>query len=207
MMSVCRVNTDVVFVLDSSGSIGPTNYQLVRDYTYNFTQYLLSGDNDNRVGIILFGNSADIEVNLDYLIRNTEQDLLNRITQLPYLSQSRNTPEALCLLKTMNWRDSMSTLRLAVVLIVGPSNKKSRHCGNGAGTVRNTSTEIHNRRPQIIVSAIGAANYVVSELELIATSNDMVYQFRSFDPNLLEQIQYYRSYSTCYKCEFKINVF
>ena len=207
MMSVCRVNKDVVFVLDSSGSIGPTNYQLVRDYTYNFTQYLLSGDNDNRVGIILFGSSADIEVNLDYLMRNTEQDLLNRITRLPYLSQSTNTPEALCLLKTMNWSDSISTLRLAVVLTDGRSNEKSRHCGNGAGTVKTTSTEIHNRRPQIVVTAIGVANFVPSELELIATSNDTVDQLQSFDPNLLEQNQYYRSYSTCYKCEFKINVF
>ncbi len=47
---------------------------------------------------------------------------------------------------------------------------------------------IHERRPQIIVSAIGVADYVLSELQLIATSNDTIDVIKSFDPNLLEQM-------------------
>ena len=184
-------------MLDSSGSIGPTNFQLVRDYTYNFTQYLFSGDNDNRVGIILFGNSAKVQVSLDYLSQNGRQALLNKIRNVPYLSQSTNTPEGLCLLKTMNWRDTISTLRLAIVLTDGRSNKISSSCRSG--TVTTVSNEIHSRKPQIIVSAVGVSNYVLSELQLIATSNDTIDVLKSFDPNLLEQNQYYRSYSTCFK--------
>ncbi len=45
---------------------------------------------------------------------------------------------------------------------------------------------IHERRPQIIVSAIGIADHVLSELQLIATSNDTIDVLKSFDPNLVE---------------------
>lgn len=196
---VCRVSTDVVFVLDSSGSIGPSNYQLVRDYTYNFTENLLSGTSGKRVGIILYGTSAHVAVGLQFLNNNSKEALLNRIANLTYLREWTNTPEGLCLLKTMNWRDTISTLRLAVVLTDGQSNRESINCGNGTNTLESTSREIHDRAPEIIVSAVGVANYVESELELIATRNDTVDMLRSFDPNLLEQNQYYRSYSACFK--------
>ena len=196
---VCRVSTDVVFVLDSSGSIGRNNYQLVRDYTYNFTESLLANNTRNRVGIILYGDSARVEVDLDYLAYNSTENLLDRITNLEYLSEYTNTPEGLCLLKTMNWRDSISTLRLAVVLTDGQSNRESKNCSNGTNTLETVAREIHERTPQIVVSAVGVANFVLSELQLIATSNSSVDQITEFDPNLLEQNQYYRSYSACFK--------
>ncbi len=97
----------------------------------------------------------------------------------------------------MNWRDTISTLRLAIVLTDGKSNQISSSCRSG--TVTTVSNEIHSRKPQIIVSAVGVSNYVLSELQLIAMSNDTIDVLKFFDPNLLEQNQYYRSYSTCFK--------
>jgi len=197
--TVCKVSTDVVFVLDSSGSIGEDNYQLVRDYTYNFTENLIANTTRNRVGIILYGDSARVELDLDYLANNTTENLLDRITELEYLREYTNTPEGLCLLKTMNWRNSISTLRLAVVLTDGRSNRESLSCGNGTNTLQTVAREIHERTPQIVVSAIGVAFYVFSELQLIATSNSSVDMISEFDPDLLEQNQFYRSYSACFK--------
>ena len=196
---VCKVSTDVVFVVGSSASIGRNNYQVVRDYVYNFTKSLLNNTR-NRVGIILYGDSAHVEVDLDYLTYNTTENLLDRITNLEYLMGSRNIPEGLCLLKTMNWHDSISTLRLAVVLTDGMSNRESKNCGNGTNTLETVAREIHERTPpQIVVYGVGMANFVLSELQLIATNNSLVDQLREPDPNLLEQNQFYRSYSACFK--------
>jgi len=200
ILAVCKINTDVVFVLDSSGSIGGPNFQLVRDYTYNFTQYLLNGNGDNRVGIILFGSSAEVKVSLDFVPNYGKQSLLRKIRTMPYLAQSTNTPEGLCLLKSMNWSDTISTLRLAVVMTDGRSNQQSQHCRNGTGNVASVSSEVHERSPQIVVSAIGVgSSYVLSELQQIATSNDTIDRIRSFNSSLLKQNQYYRSYATCFK--------
>ncbi len=196
---VCRVNTDVVFVVDSSGSIGSTNFQLVRDYVYNYTDNLLDRTKNNRVGIILYSSRARVEVSLDYLNNNTKDDLLNRIQAVIYTGGATNTPEGICLLKTVKWRDSISTLRLAVVLTDGRSNRESRNCGNGTNTLQTTAQEIHNRNPQIVVYAVGVDNAVEAELQIIATDNSTVDFIREFDPNLLEQNQYYRSYSACFK--------
>ena len=202
VLAVCKINTDVVFVLDSSGSIGSSNFQLVRDYTYNFTRYLLNGNDDNRVGVVLFGNSAQVKVGLDFVPNNGTQSLLREIRSMPYLNQATNTPEGLCLLKTMNWRDTISTLRLAVVMTDGRSNQKSQLCRNGTGNVAAVSREVHERSPQIVVTAIGVgSSYVLSELQLIATSNETIDRIRSFNSSLLKQNQYYRSYATCFKCK------
>jgi len=189
----------VVFVLDSSLSITASSYQVVRDYTYNYTQFLLKGNTNNRAGVILFGDSASVPIDLDYAAKYGEQTLLSAIRRLPYLSQGTNTPQGLCLLAQRPWRDRISTLRLAIVLTDGLSNELSTSCPSGGGTLAATARAIHDRIPQIVVSAIGVANYNLTELQLIATSNATVDLLSRFDPSLLEQNQYYRSYATCFK--------
>lgn len=147
----------------------------------------------------MYGTRANVEVDLDFVMNNGTQALLDKIVKLRYLEEATNTPEGLCLLKSQPWRDTISTLRLAVVLTDGHSNRLSTSCGNGSGTVNSTSREVHSRKPQIVVSAVGVGNYNINELMLIATSNDTIDELTSFDPNILAQNQYYRSYSTCFK--------
>lgn len=203
-IAVCRVETDVVFVIDSSGSIGADNYQHVREYTYNFTQGLLSGNADSRVGLILFSNTATVDISLNF---TEETALLSEIRNLPYISGSTNTPEALCLLKTLDWRSSVSVLRTVVVLTDGQSNQYSTSCtdGNGGqGTVNSTATEVHNLEPPVTVFAVGVADYRLSELNVIATSPDLVDTLASFDYRLLLQNQHSRTYFICYKSKYRL---
>ena len=202
MHAVCRVPTDVMFVLDSSGSIGEESYQRMREYTFNYTEGLLNGNSDSRVGVILYSRSARVEIDLDFLNNNTQEELLERIRNLPYIRPGTNTPEGLCLLKFRPWRESVSVLRIAIVLTDGMSNQLSTNCtseSGGSGTVNSTAREIHSFEPPITVFAVGVANFAEEELNVIATSPDLVDRLDSFDQRLLLQNQQFRSYFICFR--------
>ena len=193
------MDTDAVFVLDSSGSIGPDNYQIVRDYAYNFTENLLSGNSNSRVGVILYSDSANVEIELN----NTRepQEILQGIRNLPYLARYTNTPEGLCLLESMPWRSSVSVLRIAIVLTDGISNRESVHCAQDGvlGTVNSTAARVHSLQPPVTVFAVGVSNYVIEELLVIATSPMLIDELDSFDYRLLLQNQRSRGYFICFK--------
>ena len=199
---MCRVNTDVVFVLDSSGSIGSDNYQTVKDYTYNYTEGLLNGNTNSRVGIIVYNVTANVAIELDYSRGRRQHTLLEEIRNLRYLSGGTNTPEGLCLLKDRPWRRDVSVLRIAIVLTDGRSNQLSRRCtqeNGGLGTVASTAEEVHSLEPPVTVFAVGVANYVLEELQTIATSSQLVDTLESFDYRLLLQNQQSRAYFICFK--------
>ena len=192
-----------MFVLDASGSVGPTNYQRVRDYTFNYTESLLRGNQDSRVGVIVYSSSASVEIELDFLDNNnTQEALLEEIRNLPYFTGGTNTPEGLCLLMFRPWRESVSVLRIAIVLTDGMSNVRSTSCrseSGAQGTVSSTAQEIHTFEPPITVFAVGVANFVEQELNTIATSPDLVDMLDSFDQGLLLQNQQFRSYFICFR--------
>ena len=141
-----------------------------------------------------------MSIDLNYVSLHGKQALLSRIRSLLYLNQGTNIPEGLCLRGQRPWRESIATLRLAVVVTDGHSNKLSSRCRSGGGTLAATAKAIHKKTPQIFVSAtIGVASYNLTELQLIATSNDTVDILSMFNTSLLEQNQYYQSYLTCFK--------
>lgn len=191
-----------MFVLDSSGSIGYQSFQTVKDYAYNFTEGLLNGDTRSRVSIILYSTTAYVQVPLNYLSFNREQTLLQEIRNLTYISRATNTPEALCLLRTMQWRRSVSVLRTVIVLTDGRANRFSHSCNTtdgSPGTVNSTAMQVHNLHPPVTVFAVGVANYVPQELEAIASNSDLVDTLESFDYRLLAQNQRSRTYFICFK--------
>ena len=190
-----------MFVLDSSGSIGESNYERVKDYAYNFTASLLNNSR-NRIGVILYGNSSRVEINMNLVTPM----LRERIQNLPYLNEYTNTPEGLCLLTHTPWRVEISVLRFSIVLTDGHSNMYSSSCmdrGNSPGTVDSTSARVHALDPQVVVFAIGVGNNTNrTELNIIATSPTLVDRLDSFDYRDLEQNQRSRAYILCYEGEY-----
>lgn len=80
---------DVVFVIDSSGSIGSTRFQLIREFTANITTELFHNSPNSAVGVILYSDSAHIHFNL--LTYTNLNALLSAISSLPYSSRGTNT--------------------------------------------------------------------------------------------------------------------
>jgi hypothetical protein len=86
---VCAVPLDVVFIFDSSGSVGSTNFQKIRDFGVELTKlYTFAGDTSDpntmgtRIGAVRFSDSDKVTVISD--MSNTKSTVVNAITAMEY---------------------------------------------------------------------------------------------------------------------------
>ena len=198
--SVCSVDTDVVFVLDSSGSINyadPTNYDKVINYTRAFVDALIDGNSEgegDRIGIVLFGTYGEVYLPLNESEIMQKASILRMIDSIPYLREWTNTADGLCRAIEQLWRDSLSVLRLVITLTDGQSNRDSPRCGNTSVA----SSLVHSNRPSLLSYAIGVANAVEDELLMIASAPELIDHIDTFNPELLTAAQEARSYQICF---------
>ena len=197
---MCRINTDVVFVLDSSGSINqadPDNYDKVKNYTEAFVDALIDGNSEgegDRVGIVLFGTMGEVYLMLSESESLDKTSLLEQIDNIPYLDQWTNTADGLCRAIEQPWRDSLSVLRLIITLTDGMSNQNSTECG----TTTAAAQLVRDNDPPLLSYAIGIANANEDELLTIATTAELIDHLDSFNTDLLAAAQEARSYQICF---------
>ena len=192
----CTVYTDLMFVLDSSGSVLAENYENVREYVHTFSEALEIGPDANQVGVIIFGDLPEIVFNLSTYSNKT--NLLNGINNIPYLDEFTNTGDALRLMIDGGFSpdagarlNDESIFRLAIVLTDGKSNRGE--------DVETAAAAVHAFEPPILVYVIGVTDNVnQEELESIATSPSFIDNLENFDPSLLLAVQLERSYEICF---------
>ena len=89
----CDRNVDCVFVLDRSGSVGPTNHGIAIQFIQNIVAFFSIGLNQTRVGFVAYSSSARTEFDLnDYTTLNS---LTNRIGNVRYTGGGTGTGRAL----------------------------------------------------------------------------------------------------------------
>ena len=84
---------DIVFVVDSSGSILQQNWPLILSFMKNIVRDLNIGPNNVQIGVTIFGDNNYPQFQLNTYSR--KEDILNMIDRIPFLDQSTNTQEAL----------------------------------------------------------------------------------------------------------------
>ena len=154
-------------MLDSSGSIGSSNFETVRTFVLDFVGGLPIGPNDNQVGVIVFSSSASVVFNLNTY--SSKFAVLNAISNIAYRGGGTATHIALQLLISQGFTtDGGARLsdggvsRLAVVLTDGVSN-------SAAETI-SAASAVHSFEPSINVYAIGVgSNLNQAELNAIAS--------------------------------------
>ena len=83
----------MVFVLDSSGSVGSSNFQVMKQFVYEVVNDFDIGADDVRIGVFKYASYAGItEFNLNYY--NDKNGMLNLINNIVYQSGGTNTGEA-----------------------------------------------------------------------------------------------------------------
>jgi len=162
---------DVVFVIDTSGSIGSTRFQLIREFTANITTGFIRNSPGSAVGVILFARTAYIQFALQtYTSLNS---LLSAINQLPYSGGGTNTHEALTLLRN-------DSSRVAIIITDGQSSRSSATLSAAAALHASNIFEIY---------AVGVGGANLDELEGIASNPNFVFYTSSFNRTGLQQLQ------------------
>ncbi|XP_074540330.1 collagen alpha-6(VI) chain-like [Halichoeres trimaculatus] len=84
---------DIVFIIDESGSIGPENFQLMRNFLHSLVDSLDISPVKVRVGFVTYNDNATASVYLDTFQEKSE--LLQFVKLLPYNGGGTNTGAAL----------------------------------------------------------------------------------------------------------------
>lgn len=84
---------DIIFLVDSSWSIGKEHFQLVREFLYDVVKQLDVGENDFRFGLVQFSGSPHTEFQLNTY--HNMQDVLSHISHMTYMGGGTKTGEGL----------------------------------------------------------------------------------------------------------------
>ena len=166
---------DLVFVLDGSGSITATRFQLIREFVESVSDTLTIGLQDSLVGVIVFSGSVSIEFNLQQ--HTSKATLLPAINPgIPYPTGGTNTAAALQLLLSSAQDGTMGVrnghTQIAIVVTDGRSNNRRR---TTAAADALHAAGIY----QVYAAGLGGADIV--ELNAIASDPSLVFFTDEFD--------------------------
>lgn len=202
------VNLDLVFVLDSSGSIGTVDYETVKQFVYNFTSNLDVGSEASRIGVIIYSDEAQVEFSLSQ--HTAKNETLEAIRNIAYLGQLTNTPDGLCTLIDMldsEARNDSGVFKLAIVMTDGRSNRHSVSFIN-CTSVSEAATRLHAMFPELVVYVIGVTSNVDEmELEAIASSPANIEHIDSFGGQVLQNTQDQFAYQICVRGKLHVVIF
>lgn len=162
-LSDCRSASiaDIVFIIDESGSIGRSNFQLVRTFLHTLISGLQVSSNRVRVGIVVYHGEPTAEVFLDTFTDKSE--LLDFIKILPYTGGGTKTGAALDFAKQKVFvrekgsRKEQGVQQVAVVITDGKSQDD----------VSDPAADL--RRAGVTVFAVGVKDADKAQLDQIAS--------------------------------------
>ncbi|KAG7336265.1 hypothetical protein KOW79_000958 [Hemibagrus wyckioides] len=158
----CKANlADIVFLVDSSGSIGDTDFLSVKKFLHTFIMDLDINPDKIRVGLTQFSNEPHKEFLLgEYADKN---DLLEKIDKLTYLKGGTETGKALrFILNNYFSKENGSRIndhhvpQIAVVITDGDSTDETK----------NPAMEL--RRKGVLIYTIGVGEASIQGLQSIA---------------------------------------
>ncbi|CAH1788338.1 unnamed protein product [Owenia fusiformis] len=95
----CNGQMDIVFVVDSSGSIGEADFEKVTNFIQGLVDNLEITNGLYRIGLLTFADEGQVVFHLnDY---NTRSEILNAISSVQYTKGATNTARGLELMRTM----------------------------------------------------------------------------------------------------------
>ncbi|XP_074126927.1 collagen alpha-4(VI) chain-like isoform X2 [Sminthopsis crassicaudata] len=169
---------DLVFLVDSSTSIGPDNFQKVKSFLYSLVSGLEIGRDQVRVGLAQFNDNIYPAFLLNQF--PLKSDVLEQILNLPYRTGGTRTGSALDFLRTTYFTESAGSRakdnvpQVVILVTDGESNDE----------VAQAATRLKEGGVSIYVVGINVQD--VQELETIASKPLEKFLFSTENFNILE---------------------
>ena len=186
---------DLVFVIDTSSSIGYSRFQLVRELTENITTSIKVNSPETLFGLITFDNYARFEFNIT---RHTDlSTLLPAINPgLPYYGgYHTNTAYALNFLLSGSVEDGFLQLRnetsKVAIVITDSSNDDYNYYyyyySSSSSSLQSAANSLHAANIYDVY-AVGIGNQDYHELQLIADDPSYVFSTNSYTELTAQQL-------------------
>ena len=154
-------NTDITFVSDTSGNVGSTNFQYVREFIEDIVLEMNISPNNRRVAVILFDHEAKLDFNLNQY--TDKASMITAIHTLQYTGGGTDIPRALDLLRTSAQDGSLGIRNCTRQIVIFLTD------GVG-GDVRQSARELAATNIFQLFS-VGIANAALDQLNLIALND------------------------------------
>ncbi|XP_067326315.1 collagen alpha-4(VI) chain-like [Anolis sagrei] len=198
---VCRKATlaDIVFLVDSSASIGLENFQKVKNFLYTLVSSLHISQDQIRIGLAQYSDDIFMEFFLNqYSLKN---DILEQIQNLPFRRGSTYTGAALnsimegYFIESAGSRAQENTPQILILLTDGESNDD----------VKVPASKLRARGISLYVVGIGVQD--TAELKEIASRpfNKFLFNIDNFD--ILEELTSSLLQTVCFAVESQIKAF
>lgn len=174
---------ELVFVIDSSESVGPENFEIIKDFVTALVDRVTVGRNATRIGLVLYSLDVHLEFNLARYM--TKQDVKQAIRKMPYMGEGTYTGTAIRKATQEAFYSARNGVRkVAIVITDGQTDKRE--------SVKLDMAVREAHAANIEMYAIGIVNTSDStqaeflrELNLIASDPDSEHMYLIDDFNTL----------------------
>ena len=84
---------ELVFVIDSSESVGPENFEIIKDFVARLVDRTTVGRNATRIGLVLY--SLDVHLEFHLARHTTKQEVKQAVRKMPYMGEGTYTGTAI----------------------------------------------------------------------------------------------------------------
>lgn len=177
---VCLSKGDVVFVLDTSSSVGPAGLQREKEFIIEILYEFDIGLDNVRVAVVTFDQFSRIEFSLDRY--TTRDDLISAIMSITSIQVGTNTDRALNQVRTEvlgSSADRPDIKDIVVVITDGRSRQPD--------LTRDAAIALKAQGPAVF--AIGVGSVDVTEIDTISSDPNSQYSFFVDDFDALPAIK------------------
>ncbi|KAM4601984.1 uncharacterized protein ACJ7VT_019989 [Polymixia lowei] len=178
---------ELVFVIDSSESVGPENFEIIKDFVTALVDRVTVGRNATRIGLVLYSLEVKLEFNLARYM--TKQDIKQAIRRTPYIGEGTHTGTAIRKATQEAFYSSRTGVsKVAIVITDGQTDKRE--------SVKLDIAVREAHAANIEMFALGIVNTsdptqadFLKELNLIASDPDSEHMFLIDDFNTLPALE------------------
>ena len=169
---------DIMFVVDSSGSIGDQNFQNIIQFLIRIVDRFNIGPNTTHIGLVRYSTTAFVRIRLGAY--RYKSSLLGVLRSLSFTTSGRtNIPEAIRLAtgELMGPLSRSDATKIMIVLTDGESNE--------GGSLDTPSRTAHDAGIEVFVFGVGR-DVNLTQLDTIASDPDAMHIFRPQNFTTLE---------------------
>lgn len=114
---------ELVFVIDSSESVGPENFEIIKDFVNALVDRVTVGRNATRIGLVLYSLEVKLVFNLARYVN--KQDIKQAIGNIPYMGEGTYTGTAIRKATQEAFYSSrVGVSKVAIVITDGQTDKR-----------------------------------------------------------------------------------
>ncbi|XP_028992519.1 collagen, type XXVIII, alpha 2a [Betta splendens] len=178
---------ELVFVIDSSESVGPENFEIIKDFVTRLVDRTTVGRNATRIGLILYSLDVHLEFNLARYMN--KQDVKQAVRKMPYMGEGTYTGTAIRKATQEAFFSARPGVRKVAIVITDGQTDKREPVKLDIAVREAHAANIEMYALGIVNSSDPTQAEFLRELNLIASDPDSEHMYLIDDFNTLPALE------------------